>query len=63
MITPDREINPPDDDKYQTCIVCKGKGRIITWDDDEGEQTPDYEKCSDCDGEGVVKIEPWEEEW
>lgn len=62
MITPDREINPPDD-KHKTCLVCNGSGRQIVWDEEEMEQSPDYEKCDECGGEGFVPIEDWEEEW
>ncbi len=67
MNTPDREINPPDDDKYQNCIVCNGKGKVIPKDwnyDEDGEpEQEDFEKCIPCEGEGVIQIEPWEDEW
>jgi DnaJ-class molecular chaperone len=65
--TPDQPIDPPQDDKYQTCLVCNGKCKVIPkeWDyDEDGEpEEEDLEKCPHCKGEGVVEIEPWEDEW
>lgn len=61
--TPDRQITPDDDKLTKDCLACKGTGKVIVWDDDEGEQTPEYENCEDCGGEGIIKVEDWEDEW
>lgn len=61
--TPDRQLNPDEDERYKTCIVCNGEGKVIVWDDEEGEQTPDYENCEACEGEGKIEIDDWENEW
>lgn len=61
--TPERQITPDFDDRFKPCIVCDGTGKVIVWDDDEGEQTPEYENCEACEGEGKVEIDDWENEW
>jgi hypothetical protein len=64
--TPDREQNEPED-KYSTCLLCNGSGRVIPKDwnyDEDGEpEEEDKERCCDCKGEGQVENEPWEHEW
>ena len=62
MWTLDRQITPDDDPKKTECKDCKGTGKVIVWDDDEGEQTPDYENCETCGGEGEIENED-EDEW
>lgn len=66
MITPDREINPPDD-KHKTCVVCNGRTKVVpsNWDyDEDGDpEEEDLERCDECNGEGYVPIEDWEAEW
>lgn len=62
--TPDRQQVPDDDSKYATCLNCKGKGKTICENDDEDDQqSQDYEKCSECKGEGIIEKEEWEGEW
>lgn len=53
--TPDRETNPPDDDRFEPCEHCNGTGQImIPPDDDDEVKFPEYEKCTTCKGEGEV---------
>lgn len=69
--TPDRPTNPPDDDRFKTCLVCNGLGRVLSdsfheeqADNPERKPEPeDYEKCTACKGEGEVEIENWEHDW
>lgn len=63
MNTPDRQITPDDDERFKTCLVCNGKGHIIVWSQDEDEETPDYENCEACEGEGKIEVDDWEDEW
>mgnify|MGYP003505957871 FL=1 len=63
MWTPDQQITPDEDKPTKDCLSCKGTGKVIVWDDDEGEQTPEYENCEYCGGEGTIQVEDWEDEW
>ena len=62
--TPDRQINPPDDNT-RDCESCNGTGDIIDWaneDEDDCMSTP-LIKCDYCDGSGKVEKTTEDEDW
>lgn len=69
--TPDRQQNPDDDERFKPCLVCNGTARVLSdsFHEEQGEdperkpEPEDYEKCTNCKGEGEIEIEKWEEEW
>lgn len=65
MHTPDREINEPEDDRFEKCSDCKGEGKIRSFVDNEedGDFYPETERCPTCKGEGVVEKEKGGEDW
>lgn len=62
--TPEQKITPSFDDKYRDCHVCNGTGRVIVWSGEEDEdETPESERCPECEGEGKIEKEGEEDEW
>lgn len=64
LYTPDRELNPPDDEvKYDGCTMCDASGLYRYYDNEF--QCWMSEPCENCDGEGTIEIEDWHpnEEW
>lgn len=63
--TPDRALNPPDDDnKYAQCDDCCGEGKILCQsDEDEETDQFEFETCPTCGGDGVIEREEDEDDW
>lgn len=60
MHTPDREINPPNGERFKSCFDCNGTGKI--WEPDEdGEE--ELITCPTCKGDGIVENDEGGEEW
>ena len=49
--------SPYYEDKDEVCPVCGGFGEIKLPNDEPGDETVCFERCSYCTGEGYVKPE------
>jgi DnaJ-class molecular chaperone len=62
--TPDREINPPDDNT-RDCEVCNGTGDVIDWENEDEDDPLEVHliSCENCSGSGQVIKTTEDEDW